>query len=92
MKTTRKWARTTEDYKVKAFGWDIVVPKGSLVSNSTATGPDDNCRFWEDWKKVTEEVTGTTNSILAHDINYHGLNLPAKICTPWQETYPGPVS
>ena len=87
-KTRLKWARTTEDYKVKAFGWDIVVPKGSLVSNSTAAGPDDNYRFWRDYHEIAEKMTGFTRSTLAHDLDHYGLNIPESVCTPWQESYP----
>lgn len=82
---TRKWAKTIKEYKVKAFGHDIVVPIGSFVSNHTACGPDDNYRFLRGWGKLAEEITGFRNSILAHDLKFYGLNIPAEFCGPWQE-------
>lgn len=82
--TTYKTARTLQPYKVKAFGYDITVPAGSLVSNKTACGNDDTYRFWQDWQKLAEELTGYKNSILAHDLTHYGLNIPADFCEPYQ--------
>ena len=78
-----KTAVTTRDYKIKAFGWDIVVPAGSRVSNRTAMGVDDNYHFWEGWEKQIQELTGSSNSILAHDLMHYGLNIPDEFCTAW---------
>ena len=83
MKTTLKTAVTTKPYEVKAYGYTIIVPEGSRVSNHTAMGNDDNYRFWQDWRKTAEKLTGFKNSILAHDLNYRGINVPADYCTPY---------
>lgn len=80
-----KTAKTIADYKVKAFGWEITVPKGSTVSNKTACGNDDNYRFWSDWQAPVFALTGYKNSILAHDLTHYGLNIPAEFCEPWSQ-------
>jgi hypothetical protein len=79
-----KTARTVKEYKVRAFGYALAVPVGSIVSNQTAGGPDDSYRFWQDWRKPVEELTGFPNSILAHDLTYYGLNIPAEYCEPYK--------
>lgn len=81
-----KTSRTTKDFKTKFKGWDITVPAGSVVSNNTACGPDDNYRFWQDFHKVAKELTGYPRSILAHDLTYYGLNVPAKYCAPYEDS------
>lgn len=81
-----KKAKTIKEYVTKAFGYSrIVVPVGSIVSNHTACGNDDNYRFWNDWHKVAEEITGFKNSILADDLTYYGLTVPAEFCEPYQD-------
>lgn len=80
MKTSYKSAKTIKPYAVKAFGYDVVIPAGSLVSNKTACGCDDGYRFWQDWRSVAEQLTGVKNSILAHDLTYYGVNVPAEYC------------
>lgn len=82
---TPKRATTIKDYPVKAFGYSFVVPAGSIVSNVTACGNDDNYRFWQDWHKIAQQVTGYKNSLLAHDLTYYGLNIPAEYCEPYEE-------
>lgn len=83
-KPTHKTARTIKPYTVKAFGWEITVPTGSRVSNSTACGFDDSYRFWQDWREPVKALTGYPSSILAHDLTHYGLNIPAEYC----EAYP----
>ncbi len=78
-----KMARTTKEYRTSYKGWDLVVPVGSTVSNKTAMGWDDAYRFWNDWKEYVEKLTGFKNSILAHDLTYYGLNIPAEYCEPY---------
>lgn len=85
MATKLKFATTIREYKTKAFGWDIVVPVGSSVSNNTAMGPDDNYRFWDGFEKEIQKLTGFANSPLAHDLAHYGLNIPAEYCEPWRE-------
>ena len=80
MKISLKISKTIKEYKVKAFGYDIVVPVGSHVSNNTAMGRDDNYRFWGEWAELVEKLTGYKGSMLAHDIEHYGINIPAEFC------------
>jgi hypothetical protein len=77
---TYKTSKTIKEYKIKAFGWELVIPAGSLVSNKTAMGYDDNYHFWINWGDYVKNLTGYSNSILAHDLTYYGLNIPAEYC------------
>lgn len=76
-----KQARTTKEFTTTLHGREVTVPVGSLVSNQTACGPDDEYRFWSDWAKTIDR-----NSILGHDLTYYGVNVPADHCTPWGES------
>jgi len=67
---------TTKEYKVNFKGYEIIIPKGSTATNQTACGIDDNYRFWSDFRKIAEKVTGFKHSILAHDLTHYGLNIP----------------
>lgn len=86
MKTTHKTARTVKPYTVNAYGWEITVPAGSVVSNLTACGCDDFYRFWQDWHATAKALTGYDRSILAHYLTYYGLNIPADHCEPYPVT------
>ena len=77
MKTTHKTARTIKEYNTILRGHPVTVPAGSVVSNSTACGNDDNYRFWEDWKKHYGD------KVQSHDLHYQGLNVPAEYCEPY---------
>ncbi len=83
-KVSFKSAKTIKDYPVKYHGYSFTVPAGSKVSNHTACGNDDSYRFWQDWQKVAEKVTGFKHSALAHDLTYYGLNIPSEYCTPYE--------
>jgi len=85
MKKKVKKARTIKPYTEEAYGYTITVPVGSVVSNQTACGPSDEYRFWQDFHKVAEELTGFRTSILSHDLNYRGINVPAEYCEPYPE-------
>ena len=80
-----KQARTIKDYVVTYDGYELVVPKGSIVSNYTACGYDDNYRFWQDFLAIAEEQTGLKCSTLAEDLSYRGLNIPAEYCEPYEK-------
>lgn len=80
-----KRAKTIKEYPTKCYGYTVTVPVGSTVSNSTACGPDDNYRFWQDFHKVAAEVSGFKDSLLRHDLTYYGLNIPAEYCEPYPE-------
>lgn len=79
-----KTAKTIKEYTVLYNGWEIVVPVGSKVDNKTACGNDDTYRFWVGWSKQIEKLTGFKNSILAHDLTYYGLNIPAEFCEEYK--------
>ncbi len=82
-KTTYKQAKTIKPYTLKAFGYEITIPEGSIVTNSTACGNDDAYRFWQDWRAIAEKLTGFKDSILAHDLTHYGINVPADYCEPY---------
>ncbi len=84
MKTAYKTSVVIRPYAVKAYGYDIVVPVGAKVSNQTACGCDDNYRFWVDFYKYAEKLTGFKNSILHHDLIHYGLNIPKEYCHGYQ--------
>ena len=83
-KTSFKCSHTIKPYKVSYKGYDIEVPVGSRVTNGTAMGYNDNYRFWEHWHEYVEKLTGFKSSILAHDLTYYGLNIPAEYCEPYK--------
>ena len=76
---------TKKDYSVEnLFGYGpVIVPAGSIVTNITACGEDDNYHFWHDFHKIAENVSGFKSSLLHHDLTYYGLNIPAKFCQPY---------
>lgn len=80
-----KESKTIKEYKVKAFGHDIVVPVGSIVRNITACAPDDNYRFWADFGDYAKDETGLINSLLGHDLAHRGLDIPAEYCEPYSK-------
>ncbi len=80
-------AKTVKDYHVtnyRGYG-PFTVPAGSTVTSRTACGDDRNYRFWVDFYKVAEEVSGFKDSLLRHDLTYYGLNIPAEYCEPYTE-------
>ena len=83
--TSYKNAKVIKPYPAKMDGYTFTVPVGASVSNKTACGNDDSYRFWIDWHKQAEEITGFKNSILAHHLTYYGLNIPAEYCEPYSE-------
>jgi hypothetical protein len=87
MKTTLKRSKTHTEYTTKYGSYEIIVPAGWPVSNGTALGPDDNIRFAQDPHKLARLVTGLRDSILRHDLEYYGLNIPAEYCEPYKKLY-----
>jgi hypothetical protein len=80
-----KTARTTKDYEVEAFGYQFTIPANSLVSNQTAQGNNDQYRFWIDYHHLAAKITGSHDSILAHDLKHRGINIPAEFCEPYPD-------
>ena len=85
METPFKQTTTKKPYTVKnLYGWqNVTIPAGSTVTNETAMGNDDKYHFWVGWAKQVQELTGSNNSILAHDLTYYGLNIPVEYCNDW---------
>ena len=82
-----KTSKTIKEYEVKDFfGHRFTVPVGSIVNNSTCQEYDDKCYFWEDWSVLAKEITGYENSILAHDLCFHGLNIPEDYCESYNDS------
>lgn len=79
-----KTSKTKFPYEVEYGGYRILVPVGTTVSNKTAGGPDDSYRFVVNTAQLASEVTGVPHSMLAHDLNYRGLNIPAEFCEPYE--------
>jgi hypothetical protein len=82
-RTVYKTARTHTEYRTVANGYELVIPAGSPVSNSTACGNDDSYRFLNGTAALAKAVTGFEHSILEHDLRYSGLNIPAEFCEPY---------
>ena len=75
-----KQSKTIKPYTLEYKGYTITIPAGSTFTNQTACGPDNEYRFWVDFHKIAEELTGYKRSILAHDLTYYGINIPAEFC------------
>jgi len=86
MKTSYKTAKTIKYFETVFGGYLLAIPAGSIVSNSTAMGYDDNYRFLTNvnFGEIAEKATGFKNSILFHDLTHYGLNIPQEYC----EDYP----
>lgn len=87
-KSKPKSSRTIKEFRTKygaggGLKYDLIVPVGSRVSNKTAIGYDDNYRFLVGF--VTKELVGYDAPMLAHDLTYYGLNVPAEFCEPYQK-------
>jgi hypothetical protein len=87
-----KTSVTVKPYRIKFKGWHFVIKKGTVVSNDTAMGPDDNYRFigsnpkgqlisLESWWSGGTALPLT----LLHDLKYHGIDIPAEYCKPYEE-------
>lgn len=83
MKATYKASTVTRPYSVVYKGYAITLPAGWPVSNKTASGPDDAYRFAGNTGRLAKELTGFPDSLLAHDLKYYGLNVPAEYCAPY---------
>ena len=83
-----KTSKTIKPFTTNFMGLinPITVPTGSIVSNKTAMGYDDNYRFWTDFHKEAKRITGFKDSILKHDLTYYGINVPGEYCEPYEES------
>lgn len=83
-----KMAEVIKEYRVQAFGYEVVIPKGTIVFNSTALGPDDDYRFPMDCLKIAKLSAGDIYKGLLHDLTHYGINVPAEFCGPWSASIP----
>ena len=77
--------RTIKDYKTEFAGYSITIPAGSIVSNATACGRDNNYRYWVNFYDTAERLTGFKDSLLKHDLTYYGINVPAEYCEKYKD-------
>ena len=64
--------KTNKDYTIEDFmgHGKLVIPAGSRVSHQTACDIDYNYHF------LVDKLPVDPNSLLAHDLKYHGINIP----------------
>jgi hypothetical protein len=55
---------------------EITIPKGTRLTNHTATGIDMNYNFVADLSWIPTYEDGTKNYSLTHDADYYGINIP----------------
>ncbi len=74
---------TKEDYYTNAYGYDLLIPKGTLTTHETAVGIDKNYNFVKNTTdiKYKDQETGeyknvTKRDVLYHDLYYLGINIP----------------
>ena len=54
---------------------ELVIPKGTEVTNLTASGHDENYNFINDFSFIPPYSDGTKQSGLIHDLTYYGYNV-----------------
>ena len=68
--------RTKQDVTINFMGYgEIVVPKGTRVTNQTACGYDEKYNFVDDLRWIKKNYS-TIDRILLHDAYYHGIDIP----------------
>lgn len=65
--------RLDQGQPLRAMETRVVVPEGSSVSHETATGYDENYHF------IIRTDLG--DGMYAHDLTYHGINVPKEFIT-----------
>lgn len=81
-----KAATVLRDYRVNFKGVDVVVAAGSIVTNRTAQGNDDNYRYPILNKPIAESSGLKHTGALMHDLVHYGINVPAEFCSEWRHT------
>lgn len=81
-----KAATVLRDYRVNFKGVDVVVAAGTIVTNRTAMGNDDNYRYPILNKPIAESSGLKHTGVLAlmHDLVHYGINVPAEFCSEWR--------
>ncbi len=87
MKIRRRYktAKMINAFTVNYGGYNFTLPVGWPVCNRTAYGHDDAYRIACNTGKLAEKVTGHSRSLLAHDLEYRGLIVPADFCGPYPD-------
>jgi hypothetical protein len=62
--------KTNREIKMHWRGYDIVIPKGTRVTNQTALGIDPNYHFIDDLSWIDKGLP-----LLKHDATYYGINI-----------------
>jgi len=71
--------QTNQVIEMSFMGHDIVIPKGTKITNQTASGIDENYNFISDLSWIpTIEFGGkqVQNFSLIHDATYRGISIP----------------
>ena len=68
--TKRELTLTFKDYG------ELVIPKGTQITNQTAMGIDPAYNFVNDFSWVPRHADGLKQYGLLHDLKYSGLNIP----------------
>ena len=90
-KVSSKHVKTVKEFRINAFGYDLVIPAGSSVNNNTACGPDDSYRFWSFYHAEVKKQHGDTRflagvpPLLLLDLSHRGINVPAEYCEAYPE-------
>ena len=75
--------RTNQEYKTNQYGLDLVIPKGTRISNQTSLGYDPNYNFVDDWSWYRPDVKGYARAMMLHDLVHRGVNVPDEIVEEW---------
>ena len=71
--------QTNQVIEMEFMGHDIVIPKGTKITNLTASGIDENYNFIEDLSWIPQlDFNGekVNNFSLIHDATYRGISIP----------------
>lgn len=68
------WTSQDVTINFREYG-DIVVPKGTMLTNQTATGIDKKYHFVNEYKWIKKSYPKIAN-ILIHDATHYGINIP----------------
>lgn len=68
---------TKEEIRMNAFGYDVVIPRGTRTTHNTACGYDPKYNFVDDLSWIPNHLP-----LLRHDATFYGINLPAEKLEP----------
>lgn len=71
--------KTSQDVKVSFGGEDLIIPKGTRVTNKTADGESDpNYNFVDDFSWYKPELKGFARKMAIHDMVHRGINIDSQ--------------